>query len=71
MNTKIHFFVLPVLSSIILFHNHLSGNIQPGDDDQRIAKMIRDCGTMQDISVLEHLIVGDDKYYSFAEEGYL
>lgn len=71
MNTKIHFFVLPVLSSIILFHNHLSDKIHPSDAGQKITKMIRDCGTMLNIAVLDHLIVEDDKYYSFAEGGYL
>lgn len=58
-------------SSIILGHNHPSGNIQPSEADQRITKKIRDCGTMLDIAVLDHIIVGDDKYYSFADEGSL
>ena len=56
-------------SSIILGHNHPSGNIQPSEADQRITKKIRDCGTMLDIAVLDHIIVGDDRYYSFADEG--
>jgi DNA repair protein RadC len=58
-------------SSIILGHNHPSGNIQPSEADQRITKKIRDCGTMLDIAVLDHIIVGDDRYYSFADEGSL
>jgi DNA repair protein RadC len=56
-------------SSIILGHNHPSGNIQPSEADQKITKKIRDCGTMLDIAVLDHIIVGEDKYYSFADEG--
>jgi DNA repair protein RadC len=57
--------------SIILGHNHPSGNIQPSEADQRITKKIRDCGLMLDIAVLDHIIIGDDRYYSFADEGTL
>jgi DNA repair protein RadC len=55
--------------SIILGHNHPSGNIQPSEADQRITKKIRDCGLMLDVAVLDHIIIGDDRYYSFADEG--
>ena len=58
-------------SSIILGHNHPSGNIQPSEADQKITKKIRDAGLMLDVAVLDHLIIGDDKYYSFADEGTL
>jgi DNA repair protein RadC len=56
-------------SSIILGHNHPSGNIQPSEADQKITRKIRDSGAMLDISVLDHIIVGDGVYYSFADEG--
>ena len=56
-------------SSIILGHNHPSGNIQPSEADQKITRKIRDAGTMLDIAVLDHIIVGDGVYYSFADEG--
>ncbi len=58
-------------SSILLGHNHPSGNIQPSEADQRITKKIKDAGNMLDIAVLDHIILGDDKYYSFADEGSL
>ena len=58
-------------SSIILGHNHPSGNIQPSEADQKITKKIRDAGLMLDVAVLDHLIIGDDRYYSFADEGTL
>jgi DNA repair protein RadC len=58
-------------SSMILGHNHPSGNIQPSEADQKITKKIRDAGLMLDVAVLDHLIIGDDKYYSFADEGTL
>jgi len=58
-------------SSIILGHNHPSGNIQPSEADTKITKKIRECGIMLDIAVLDHIIIGDDRYYSFADEGSL
>jgi len=58
-------------SSIILGHNHPSGNIQPSEADKQITKKIRDAGMMLDVAVLDHLIIGDDSYYSFADEGIL
>jgi DNA repair protein RadC len=56
-------------SSIILGHNHPSGNLQPSEADQKITRKIRDSGAMLDIAVLDHVIVGDGSYYSFADEG--
>jgi DNA repair protein RadC len=56
-------------SSIILGHNHPSGNIQPSEADQKITRKIRDSGAMLDIAVLDHIIVGDGVFYSFADEG--
>ncbi|MGA3014480.1 MAG: DNA repair protein RadC [Bacteroidales bacterium] len=56
-------------SSLILGHNHPSGNIQPSEADQKITKKIKDCGIMLDIAVLDHIIIGDDRFYSFADEG--
>ena len=58
-------------SSIILGHNHPSGNIQPSDADHKITKKIKDAGLMLDVAVLDHLIIGDGRYYSFADEGAL
>jgi DNA repair protein RadC len=58
-------------SSIILGHNHPSGNIQPSEADQKITKKIKEAGFMLDVAVLDHLIIGDDRYYSFADEGTL
>jgi DNA repair protein RadC len=58
-------------TSIILGHNHPSGNLQPSEADNKITKKIRDCGVLLDIAVLDHIIVGDDRYYSFADEGAL
>ena len=55
--------------SIILGHNHPSGNTNPSEADTKLTKKLRDCGIMLDIDVLDHIIIGDDKYYSFADVG--
>ena len=55
--------------SIILGHNHPSGNIQPSEADCKLTKKLRDCGLMLDVDVLDHIIIGDDRYYSFADDG--
>lgn len=58
-------------SSIILGHNHPSGNILPSDADHKITKKLCEAGGLLEIAVLDHLIIGDDKYYSFADEGHI
>lgn len=58
-------------SSIILGHNHPSGNIQPSEADHKITKKVKDAGMMLDVAVLDHIIIGDDRYYSFADDGTL
>jgi DNA repair protein RadC len=56
-------------SSIILGHNHPSGNIQPSEADLKITKKICEAGRMLDVGVLDHIVLGHDRYYSFADEG--
>ncbi len=58
-------------SSIILGHNHPSGVVTPSEADCRITRKLRDAGAMLEVSVLDHLIIGDGNYYSFADEGAL
>ena len=56
-------------SSIIIGHNHPSGNLEPSEADTRLTRKIRDAGALLDIALLDHIIVGDDSYYSFADQG--
>ena len=56
-------------TSILLGHNHPSGTVTPSEADNKITKKIKDCGLLLDIAVLDHIIVGDDRFYSFADEG--
>ncbi len=58
-------------SSIILGHNHPSGVVTPSDADRRITKKLLDAGAMLEVTVLDHIIIGDGCYYSFADEGTL
>ena len=56
---------------IILLHNHPSGDPTPSDADRRVTRKVRDAGIMIDIPLLDHIVIGDKKYVSFREEGYL
>ncbi len=58
-------------AGLILCHNHPSGRLFPSDSDIRLTEKIKKSGEFLDIKVLDHLIVGDEKYYSFADEGKL
>ena len=56
-------------SAMILCHNHPSGNIQPSNADISLTKKIVKGASYFDISVLDHIIIGDGKFYSFADAG--
>lgn len=58
-------------SSIILCHNHPSGNQLPSEADIRLTQKMKDAGTVLDIPILDHIIIGKGKYYSFIDEGLL
>lgn len=58
-------------SAIIIAHNHPSGNLNPSEEDRRLTKKFTDAGKLLDINVLDHLIITNDGYYSFADEGLL
>jgi DNA repair protein RadC len=57
--------------SIILCHNHPSGSLKPSKADEELTFKIKEAAKYFDIKVLDHLIVSDDGYYSFADEGIL
>lgn len=56
-------------SSIILVHNHPSGNLSPSGADRNITKKCKEAGKLFDIPVLDHLIISSRGYYSFANSG--
>ena len=57
--------------SLILCHNHPSGSLKPSRADEELTKKIKEAAKYFDISILDHLIVSEDGYYSFADEGLL
>lgn len=57
--------------SIILCHNHPSGSLKPSRADEQLTEKIRQAAALLDITVLDHIIVSDSGYYSFADEGLL
>lgn len=52
-----------------LIHNHPSGNINPSASDDRLTRMVFEAGNTLNIKLLDHVIVGNDKYFSYADEG--
>ncbi len=55
-------------TSIILCHNHPSGNLQPSQADHAITQKIRSAAQLFDIQLLDHIIVSEEGYYSFEDE---
>lgn len=58
-------------SGIIVAHNHPSGNLKPSHEDIRLTKKLKEAGKTLDISVLDHLIITEAGFYSFAEDNML
>lgn len=56
-------------SALVLCHNHPSGNLRPSGADIEITKKIKAAGELLDINILDHLIVSEMGYFSFADEG--
>lgn len=56
-------------SAIICIHNHPSGNIIPSLEDNKITKQLVQIGNLFGIKVVDHIIIGESKYYSFFENG--
>jgi len=56
-------------SAIILAHNHPSGHVRPSDADIRLTKTIQETAKALDILVHDHIIIGENRFFSFREEG--
>lgn len=63
--------ILSNASGIIISHNHPSGNINPSSCDDIITRKIKEASKVMDISLLDHIIITPDKYYSYVDEGRL
>lgn len=57
--------------SLVLAHNHPSGSLKPSRQDEELTMKIKEAGKFLDIKVLDHIILTEESYYSFADEGVL
>ncbi|MGA9289048.1 MAG: DNA repair protein RadC [Anaerobacillus sp.] len=58
-------------ASLICFHNHPSGDPTPSREDIEVTKRLSECGKMLGIEMLDHIIIGDQKFISLKEKGYV
>ena len=54
---------------VVLGHNHPSGNPRPSEDDRLLTKKLVAAGKLLDIAVVDHIIIGNERYYSFRDHG--
>lgn len=57
--------------NIVLCHNHPSGSLKPSRADEALTKKIKEAALLLDMTVVDHIIVSEDGYYSFADDGIL
>jgi len=58
-------------ASMICLHNHPSGNPEPSREDIEVTRRLVECGRILGVDVLDHIIIGDKRYVSLKEKGYL
>jgi DNA repair protein RadC len=63
--------ILSNASSIALCHNHPSGNVNPSNQDMELTRKIIASGKLLDITIIDHVIISAESYYSFANEGHI
>ena len=56
---------------IIIGHNHPSGSVNPSHEDKRLTQKIQEACAILNIKLLDHLILSDERYFSFSDEGLL
>ena len=56
---------------IVILHNHPSGNPEPSREDILVTRKIKECGELLDILLMDHIIIGDNRYFSFNEQDIL
>ena len=67
----IHAALQKFAKSIVCVHNHPSANMTPSTQDKKFTKELSDAGKLMQIKLIDHVIIGDGKYYSFADEGFM
>lgn len=63
--------LLASAASVIFVHSHPSGDPEPSESDKRITEELKKAGDLMGVQVLDHVIIGNDRYYSFADNGEL
>ncbi len=63
--------ILSNAAALIFGHNHPSGDPAPSSEDRAMTARLVECGKLLGIQVLDHIIVGDGRHYSFADDGAL
>lgn len=58
-------------TGLILSHSHPTGTLKPSEPDKKLTEKIKKAAALMDIKILDHIIVTDEDYYSFADEGML
>ncbi len=58
-------------AAVVFVHNHPSGDPAPSAEDQEITRRLKETGDMLGIRVLDHVVLGDDRFYSFSDRGLL
>ncbi len=58
-------------TALVLCHNHPSGNLRPSKADEELTKKIKEAAAYFDIKIIDHIIVSEDGFYSFADDGIL
>lgn len=56
-------------TGFIICHNHPSGNLNPSREDKHITEKLKEAGKLLDIQIMDHLIITEDNYFSFADDG--
>ncbi len=67
----LHHALVGKYSRMIVFHNHPSGNSQPSQSDIHLTKQIKESGKIMNIELIDHIIISNQGFYSFAPEGTL
>lgn len=63
--------ILSNAASILLIHNHPSGNCEPSEEDIAVTKRMIECGDLLGIEVLDHIVIGEQEHYSLRENTFL
>jgi DNA repair protein RadC len=61
--------ILANAASVILVHNHPSGDPEPSAEDRRVTERLKEAGELVGIPVLDHVVIGDGRYVSFTDRG--